>query len=305
MKEQYVTVEWMPSMRGRLRSIRIGRRSLGYLLGVGLLLLLGAGALFSSYLQMSRKTSRYAELRQNFDELRRRDEALQRVASRRKEQIASLQKLAAEVSVRYGITPRKSPSKSMISEIRGNQAMKPTVADTIQTYNFLKSATVSEIYHRYAFQWQVHTRPSLWPVHGRLTSPFGGRPDPFSGEDAGQSEFHTGVDIAAPKGTPVHVAADGVVTNASWESGYGKLVIVDHGHGIETYYAHLSEFLVVPGEEVRAGEVIALSGGTGRATAPHLHYEVRIHGTPVNPWPYLHQTHVAKVHTSRHNDLGL
>jgi murein DD-endopeptidase MepM/ murein hydrolase activator NlpD len=184
--------------------------------------------------------------------------------------------------------------------------LKPSVADTIHTYNFLKSATVSEIYHRYAFQWQVHTRPSLWPVLGALTSPFGGRPDPFSGEDTGPGEFHTGVDIAAPEGTPVRVTADGVVTKASWESGYGKLVIVDHGHGIETYYAHLSQFLVIPGEEVRAGEVIALSGGTGRATAPHLHYEVRIQGTPVNPWPYLHQTtHVAKVHKARHDDLGL
>lgn len=301
MKEHYVTVEWMHSIRGRLRSIRIGHRSLGYLLGVVLLVLLGASALFSSYLQMSWKTSRYRELRRDFDQLKARYQALERVANQREDQIASLQNLAAEVSIRYGITR----PKSTISEIRDGGVLKPSVADTIHTYNFLKSATVSEIYHRYAFQWQLHTRPSLWPVLGALTSPFGGRPDPFSGEDTGPGEFHTGVDIAAPEGTPVHVTADGVVAKASWESGYGKLVIVDHGHGIETYYAHLSQFLVIPGEEVRAGEVIALSGGTGRATAPHLHYEVRIHGTPVNPWPYLHQTHVAKVHKARHDDLGL
>ncbi|MGH9582834.1 MAG: M23 family metallopeptidase [Bryobacteraceae bacterium] len=297
MKQHYVVVEFAHSVHGRLRRIQIGHRLLRYVLGVVLLVLLGSGALFSSYLRMSWKTSRYEQLRQNFDHLRARYHALQRVARQRNDQIASLQTLATEVSVRYGLIAPESG----ISGIRDDGGSKPTVEDTIQQYNFLKSATASEIYSQYAFQWEVHTRPSLWPVRGPLTSPFGGRPDPFSGE----GEFHTGIDIAAQKGTPVHVAADGVATTAAWSGGYGKLIVVNHGNGIETYYAHLSQILVLPGEAVRAGEVIALSGGTGRATGPHLHYEVRIHGTPVNPWPYLHQTHLARVHKVQHNDLGL
>jgi murein DD-endopeptidase MepM/ murein hydrolase activator NlpD len=267
------------------------------MLGAALLVLLCAGALFSSYLRMSWKASRYEALQQDFDHLRARYQDLQRVAKQRNDQIASLQTLATEVSARYGIIPPETPTASAMQD---DTDLKPSVQETLQEFSFLKSATVSEIYHQYAFRWETHTRPALWPVHGVIRSPFGGRPDPFSGE----GEFHTGIDISAPEGTPVHVAGDGVVTTAAWSGAYGKLVVVNHGNGIETYYAHLSQFLVLPGEEVRAGEIIALSGGTGRATAPHLHYEVRIGGTPVNPSRYLGRTHTARVRKV-HNDLGL
>jgi murein DD-endopeptidase MepM/ murein hydrolase activator NlpD len=114
-------------------------------------------------------------------------------------------------------------------------------------------------------------------------SPFGGRTDPFSGEGA----IHTGVDLEAAMGTPVRAAADGIIVHADWEGGYGRLIIIDHGNGIQTYYGHLSSFIVVPGQEVRRGDVIARSGASGRVTSPHLHYEVRMGGTPVNPYPYM------------------
>jgi murein DD-endopeptidase MepM/ murein hydrolase activator NlpD len=106
----------------------------------------------------------------------------------------------------------------------------------------------------------------------------------------------------------VHVTADGVVTTASWHTGYGKLVVVDHGNGFQTYYAHLSQFLVVPGEEVRLGQVVALSGSTGRSTGPHVHYEVRLHGTPVNPYKYMERTkgvQIAHSQSTMDGDLGL
>ena len=89
-------------------------------------------------------------------------------------------------------------------------------------------------------------------------------------------------------GSPVRVTADGVVRQAEWNAGgYGKLIIIDHGGALQTYYAHLSRFTVVAGQEVRRGEVIGYSGATGSVTAPHLHYEVRIGGSPVNPYHYL------------------
>jgi murein DD-endopeptidase MepM/ murein hydrolase activator NlpD len=126
--------------------------------------------------------------------------------------------------------------------------------------------------------------PAIWPVNGRLLSHFGDRQDPFSGEGA----FHSGVDISASKGTSVRATADGVVEHAEWASGgYGKLVVIDHGNGIQTWYAHLSGFEVVPGQEIRRGEILGYSGATGRATSPHLHFEVRRKGNPVNPYPYL------------------
>jgi murein DD-endopeptidase MepM/ murein hydrolase activator NlpD len=125
--------------------------------------------------------------------------------------------------------------------------------------------------------------PSLWPVLGHVTDSFGERLDPFSGEGA----FHTGVDVGAEYGAPVHATADGVVTDAGQHSGYGRVVIVDHGFGITTWYAHLSAYAVVAGTRVKRGEVIGYTGISGRSTGPHVHYEVRVNNAPVNPWRYM------------------
>jgi len=157
------------------------------------------------------------------------------------------------------------------------------------------------IVHPHPYTWEDRSQPSLWPVNGILRSTFGGRSDPLSGKH----RFHTGVDLEVPPGTPVHATADGVVTGAQWSGAYGKLVKVDHGNGIETYYAHLSHFLVCPGQAVRRGQVIALSGRTGRVTGPHVHYEVRLRGTPVNPFDYAAKSEPAKTAPTEHSNLGL
>jgi murein DD-endopeptidase MepM/ murein hydrolase activator NlpD len=128
--------------------------------------------------------------------------------------------------------------------------------------------------------------PSLWPIDGQLRSHFGHRSDPFSGEGA----FHTGVDIQAATGTPVRATADGVVEHAEWAGRYGRLVVIDHGNNVETYYAHLSRIEVVAGQTIRRGDIIAKSGATGRVTSAHLHYEVRRGGTPMNPYQFLKTT---------------
>ncbi len=113
---------------------------------------------------------------------------------------------------------------------------------------------------------------------------FAHRTDPFSGEGA----FHKGVDITAPTGTQVRATADGVVVQAEMVSGgYGRLIIIDHGGGYQTYYAHLSKISVHAGQEVHRDDVIGLVGTSGRTTAPHLHYEVRSGGAPMNPYKYL------------------
>lgn len=130
--------------------------------------------------------------------------------------------------------------------------------------------------------------PSLWPVMGRITSSFGEREDPILGN--GEGEFHKGLDISAPNGTPVRVTADGVVKSAGMVNGYGREVVVDHGHGVETCYAHMSGFAVIAGQTVVRGQVIGYVGHSGRVTGPHLHYEVRIRNTPVNPHRYLRVT---------------
>ena len=126
--------------------------------------------------------------------------------------------------------------------------------------------------------------PSARPVAlANFTSGFGVRSDPFRGGAA----MHAGIDLAGPSGTPIYATADGVVDRAEWANGYGNLVELDHGKGIQTRYGHLSKILVKPNTRVKRGDLIALMGSTGRSTGSHLHYEVRIDGRAVNPIPFL------------------
>ena len=124
-------------------------------------------------------------------------------------------------------------------------------------------------------------------MEGRIGSSFGERQDPINGEGA----FHSGIDIDAPVGTPVRAAADGTVTEAAMANGYGRQVRIDHGHDVVTVYAHLSAMAVVAGQHVIRGQVIGYVGLSGRVTGPNLHYEVRVHGVPVNPYKYLRTTY--------------
>jgi murein DD-endopeptidase MepM/ murein hydrolase activator NlpD len=298
MNQPFFVIELAHSLHGRVKRIHITYKTLYYALGSLACLGLVAVFLLSSYLRMTWKASQYDQLQANLDHLRDRYEELQRVSKQRTDQLATLQSLASEVSIAYGFNQQKPVD---VDQVASENPLTPTIEDTIQTYNYLRAANISDIGQRYPHRWQVNTQPSSWPIDGVLRSSYGSRLDPFSGEGA----FHKGVDLAAPKGTPVHVTADGVVEKAQWDGGYGKLVVIDHGSGVETYYAHLSSYLVVPGLEVRKGQVIAFSGGTGHATGPHLHYEVRFSGVPVNPYKYLAKSSLSLPTKPLQNDLGL
>ena len=126
--------------------------------------------------------------------------------------------------------------------------------------------------------------PSLRPVRDvSFTSGYGVRSDPFRGSAA----MHAGIDLAGPIGTPIYATADAIVGRAQWANGYGNLVELEHGKGIQTRYGHLSKILVQPGQRIRRGDLIARMGSTGRSTGSHLHYEVRLDGRAVNPVPFL------------------
>jgi murein DD-endopeptidase MepM/ murein hydrolase activator NlpD len=144
----------------------------------------------------------------------------------------------------------------------------------------LSEATDSLLVHRDL----MNATPSILPVNGWLSSPFSkARMDPV----LDQLLPHEGIDIAAPKGTPVFAAADGRVIRAGWVGGFGYTVVIDHGFGYTTLYGHASKLLVSAGEHVRRGDVIAQVGSTGLSTASHLHYEVIVNGTPVNPQNFI------------------
>jgi murein DD-endopeptidase MepM/ murein hydrolase activator NlpD len=129
----------------------------------------------------------------------------------------------------------------------------------------------------------LHSVPTLWPVHGLVTSPFGARTSPY-GEGR---EMHPGIDISARYGLPVTAPGNGQVIFAGRDAGYGGLVIIDHGGELDTLYGHLSALYVREGEPVHRGQALGAVGATGRATGAHLHYEVRVNGTPVDPRRYL------------------
>jgi murein DD-endopeptidase MepM/ murein hydrolase activator NlpD len=285
MQQNYFILVLAHSLRGKLRRIRV---PLTVVYAVMALALLGCFSIFgfiSSYARMAWKVANYNALRNEVDALRTRYQRLQKVSNQTNQQMASLEMFANEVSIAYGIKQKLEGPAGISAEGR----LLPTYSDSVAAYRVLRS--YHSVQNSFARRWHANVQPSIWPVEGRLMGGFGERTDPFSGEGA----MHTGVDISAPTGTPVRTTADGIVTLAAWNSGYGQLVVVDHGGGLETYYAHLSRFTVVEGQEVRRGEQIGAVGSTGRVTAPHLHYEVRIGGAPVNPHQFLARAGVVQM----------
>ncbi len=280
MKQHYFVVVLAHSLHGRLRRIHIPHQALYVLLGLALFGSFSLFGMVSSYLRMTWKVSNYNTLRTEVDTLRHEYKALQRENDQKDAQLAELQLLASEVTLALGLKRTVDSS----SDFEDEGLLVPTFRESIDEYNWLKSASLSRLQRRYPPASQKNTIPAIWPVNGRILSHYGDRQDPFSGEGA----FHSGLDIAAAQGTSVRSSADGVVELAEWASGgYGKLVVIDHGNGTQTWYAHLSGFEVVSGQEIRRGEILGYSGATGRATSPHLHFEVRRQGNPVNPYPYL------------------
>ena len=129
----------------------------------------------------------------------------------------------------------------------------------------------------------MSSTPSMVPVRGWFTSRFGYRVSPYSG----RAVMHQGLDVAAAPGTPVYAPADGIISFAGYDSGYGKLVSIDHGYGVVTRYGHNSKIYVNVGQKIKRGELLSAVGSTGQSTGPHLHYEVRLNNVPVDPSNYI------------------
>jgi murein DD-endopeptidase MepM/ murein hydrolase activator NlpD len=279
MKQEYFVVVLAHSLRGRLRRIHIPHQAVYAILALALLGGFSVFGFVASYARMAWKVANYNNLRKDADALRVRYQNLQKEVSQTNQQLASLEIYANEVSVLFGLKQKlQGPS-----DIAAQGKLVPSYAESVQDYDFLRSANALALLT--SSSRRVHPlngTPNLWPIDGRLLSGFGHRSDPFSEE----GEFHKGVDLGAPAGTAVHVTADGVVRFADRQSGYGLVVVVDHG-SLETLYAHLSKMYVHPGQEIRRGELVGAVGATGRVTTPHLHYEVHQNGRPVNPYQYL------------------
>jgi murein DD-endopeptidase MepM/ murein hydrolase activator NlpD len=287
MKGKYYTFFIASSASGGMRRVRVPfyvLHVLAILAGVGgITVLAGMG----SYSRMLWKAANYNSLRREQDTLKQQYKALQTEVKDTNQRLDSLQSLASEVAVAYGITRfRQTPFafsddgeqpdvvyQQSLEEFSYLERNASAVAMSSGGMRLLPAAQLSSL----------GIVPTLWPVVGEITGHFGERLDPFSGEGA----FHAGMDIASHYGDAIHATADGVVAVMDQRAGYGRLVVIDHGFGVTTWYGHLSGFATHVGTHVKRGDTVGYEGASGRSTGPHLHYEVRIYNTPVNPWRYL------------------
>ena len=304
---------------GRVRKIPL---PLQYVYGFVAAALVGAFTivgLAGSYTRMLLKTERFNQVRDDNQKLRKDYSQLAQVAHDRDVQVASLGALASEVTALYGLRQHKvipaKPTEAAAAPTPATLAVKDDVSNadvkmTFEQFYALRDQAMSGSVTRalggglttgFPGDWsRLADAPSIWPVEGRVGSSFGEREDPINGEGA----FHPGIDIEASYGTPVRAAADGDVTGQNMGSGYGRTVVLDHGHDLLTLYGHLSAVAVVPGQHVTRGQVIGYVGQSGRATGPHLHYEVRVHNVPVNPHKYLRTTYEQAMAGETNTKIG-
>jgi murein DD-endopeptidase MepM/ murein hydrolase activator NlpD len=278
---------YIASTPGKLRKLIVP----AYVLhGVAALAIIGSitvVAAVGSYSRMLWKVGNYNALRHDQENLRKQYRDLQSTVKDTNQRLDSLQSLATEVAMTYGVM-RYHPAAFDQSD--ATVTPQDSFDRSVEQYSFLKrnaaaiaiSSGGMRMMPAMAFADSNYT-PSIWPVLGHISDSFGQRLDPFSGEGA----FHTGVDVVADYGAPVHVTADGIVVTVETHTGYGRVVVVDHGFGLTTWYAHLSSYAVVAGTRIKRGEVIGYTGISGRSTGPHVHYEVRMNNAPVNPWRYM------------------
>jgi hypothetical protein len=306
---------------GRVRKMPVPLHYVYAFVAVALIGAFTVAGLAGSYSRMLIKTARFNQLRNDHNSLQKDYAHLEMQAHEKDVQAASLGSLATEISALYGLTANKlaapmshvhlhsaasntgskAANGTLISDATSNFS-DDTYYKSLDTFYSLRNSAISgAATHAIDGPSALNSlsgmgdmdasidAPSLWPVAGRITSSFGERVDPVL--RTGEGEFHTGIDIAAPAGTPIRATADGTVKLAGMVNGYGREVVLDHGHGMETCYAHMSAFAVMAGESVVRGQVIGYVGVSGRTVGgANLHYEVRIHNTPVNPYKYLHTT---------------
>jgi murein DD-endopeptidase MepM/ murein hydrolase activator NlpD len=277
---------------GKSFKIRIPRLVLLLLAGCTLIGAGTAAIMVKSYARMLVKVSNYNRLRAERETLNTKYHLLETVVRHTNTKLNSLENLASEVAESYGL---ERPFSKHFPARRDPPGFEDGFLDSrydasLYAFNSIERASWSPVKSPLLMgllsnpEIDPASIPSIWPVYGELTDGFGERMDPFTGE----AGFHAGVDIAAPYGSPVRAAADGVVLQAgAGETGYGNAITIDHGSGLETFYCHLSKVDVVEGQKVLQGQVIGAIGTTGRTTGPHLHYEVLVNQTPVNPEQFL------------------
>ena len=221
-----------------------------------------------------------AELEQDIAAVRELDETVRDMMHLSPKQ-ASLEASGVSntaVAFRLPTASRGGLSATILRTQMGLQAVRELLPDSKNVLENLTEDIATQ-------QAKERATPSIWPTSGRITSRYGYRLSPFG---YGR-QIHTGIDIGTKRGTPIYATADGTVKFSGYQSGYGYVIHVYHGYGYTTVYAHMSKLGARCGQSVKKGDVIGYVGSSGRSTGPHLHYEVRVNGKTVNPWPYMNR----------------
>ncbi len=315
MRKRHYIVYVSRDEEGQLHKVPIPMRYAYAFVAAAVVGMFTITGLAGSYGRMLVKAEHFNQVRSEQIALRKQYKQLQQDTKQKDMQVASLGSLASEVSALYGLRQ----NKLVASKLAATNTASALASDdssyykSLDRFYALRNTALSGVATQ-ALASGLHPAstltdwvnladaPSLWPVMGRVTSSFGERTDPFGGESEG--EFHRGIDIAAPNGTAIHATADGVVASAGWGTGYGREVVLNHGNGISTLYAHMASFAVTPGETVTRGQVIGYVGISGRSTGAHVHYEVRIRGTAVNPHRYMRETMEQMAETTLPQSAG-
>jgi murein DD-endopeptidase MepM/ murein hydrolase activator NlpD len=261
-----ITIMLVPHSRFSSRSIRIplfAAATFCALACMGAIFTISLTVQAVDYYRMKRD---YARMTQHFNEM--------------ESTMASLKQSESQFRKLFALGSRKEVLKNLSTSSEEGaidvEALKKEIQSSVAAVDEIKKYLAKE-------QDSFRITPNGWPAGGRISSPFGMREHPrFGGR-----KFHTGIDITVPLGTPLHATADGVVSFADRSGGSGNIVVIEHGHGLSSVYAHNTKNLVKAGQTVKRGDVIAYSGSTGVSTGPHVHYEVWRNGQSVNPAPFL------------------
>jgi murein DD-endopeptidase MepM/ murein hydrolase activator NlpD len=293
--KSFYTFIVIPHASPRLHKLKLPVRTLYLLALIGTISFFVAVGLGFNYAKMAFRAADFDKLQNENTDLKIQKKNLEVVTRKLGEKLSNLENVSAKIQTLIENDNLAKKGKLNTPGVGGSR-VDYTTAELLRSANLkegidiLKGRT-AEMETQLSVLEQVAVQranrylytPNMWPVKGAITSHYGNRSDPFNGD----AEMHLGMDISALYNSQVHAPADGVVIYSERKAAYGNLVIIDHGNGTTTRFGHLSRSLVKVGQMVKRNEIIGLVGMTGRATAPHLHYEVRLNDRPVNPRIYL------------------
>lgn len=287
MDKRYSTIIFVPHARAKFRKLKVSHRLLFSIVSLVTSSLCLSTFFSVQYFTNLSQTHELSKLRRENRELQSANEQFSRSVEGLRTQLRSVEDKTRKLAIIAGITTLDEGSQGGSGGLRNNQQNPVPYSDDVDKMSFRShrlQKDLSVLEQKFVAKSRLFSStPSIAPVRGILTDGFGGRSDPFTGEP-GQ---HTAIDISSAMGQPVRSPADGIVVKAEWANGYGNVIYISHGYGYSTRYGHLSSFAARPGQRVKRGDVIGYVGSTGRSTGPHLHYEVRVNNTPVNPLEYI------------------